>query len=67
MFQRTIEQVQHLKASASLVVTAGTGTTALFANIDSVLRLILTAIGIVSGIYAALYYRSLYKKLKAQK
>lgn len=60
-----LEQAQHIKASASLAITAGTGSAALFANIDSILRIILTVVGIVSGTYAALYYRALYKKMKA--
>lgn len=67
MFQRTLEQVQHFKAGAAGVLTVGSGFTVLLGNVDSVLRVLLTLVGVISGTYAALYYRLLWKEKRARK
>lgn len=51
------EEVQHAKAVITAGVTAIAIPTAWLAEIDSVLRIILTLVGIITGIYSALYYR----------
>lgn len=58
-----IDHIKHVIAKISLLVTGGTLVTWLV-NIDLFLRLVLTGIGIVAGIYSLLYYRKAWKRLQ---
>lgn len=61
-----IDGIQHAKAGLGLAVTAGTISAAWLADIEAALRIVLTLIGCISGLYAALYYRLLWKEKKAR-
>lgn len=59
-----LEQVQHAKAVVSAGVTGVTIPTVFMGEVDWILRIILTIVGILTGIYSFLYYRALYKAKK---
>lgn len=53
---------EHKLAEVALTTTGLALPIAWAAELDLILRLILTAVGIVSGVYAALYYRKRWKE-----
>lgn len=54
--------LQHKVAEVALATTGVALPMAWVAELDIILRIILTLVGIVSGIYATLYYRKRWKK-----
>ena len=58
---KVVLHIREIVAKLCLIVTGGTLSAASLGNIDVILRIMLSFIGIVSGSYALLYYR---KKLR---
>lgn len=53
----------HQKIAEAALATTGVALPAAWlADVDIALRIILSLVGIISGVYAALYYRKRYKQ-----
>lgn len=57
------DAIQHVKAAVALGTTGAALPTAWLTDIDVVLRILLTLIGIATGIYSFMYYRKRYHEV----
>ncbi len=58
----SMEEVQHIKAAGAASITGASWLGVWLTDIDMILRVILTLVGIATGIYSTLYYRKRYKE-----
>lgn len=57
-----VEHLKHALAKFGLVVFGGTLSAASLADVDVMLRIILSLIGIPAAVYSLLYYRRKYRE-----
>lgn len=58
------EHIQHIKAVGAGLATASFIPAAWLVDLDFLLRIVLTLVGIMTGIYSLLYYKHKYEKDK---